>query len=474
MTPQQLKNSILQMAVQGKLVPQNEADEPASVLLEKIRAEKERLIEEGKIKKEKPLPPITDEEKPFDIPLQWCLCRLGTICSKLTDGSHNPPPKRSKGYRVISAKNIKNGQIQFEENDRFTDKEGFEKENPRTNITQGDIILGIIGGSIGNTAIYTHSDKVIAQRSIAIISSHISNKFMKILLNSPLFQIAFKHKSNGTAQGGIYLGELSNMVVPLPPLAEQQRIVEKIEELQPLIAAYEKAYTRLEKINSEFPDKLKKSLLQEAVQGKLIPQNPSDEPVSILLEKIHAEKERLIKEGKIKKEKPLPPITDEEKPFKIPDSWEWVRLNDIAKNISAGGDKPKICVKEQTENCNIPVYSNGEKNNGLYGYTNEARIFEKSITVSGRGTIGFSCIRTEPYVPIVRLISIIPLSEISIYFLQIIFEASLEKGVGTSIQQLTVPMIKPKVFPLPPLAEQQRIVEFLDALLPKLDDIKFQ
>lgn len=252
--PDQLKKSILQEAVQGKLVPQDPNDEPASVLLERIHAEKERLIKEGKIKRDKHESVIfkrdnshyekrgleevcIDKDIPFDIPDGWCWCRFSNICYKLTDGSHNPPPKKSKGFRVISARNIKNGKILFTDEDRLCDQVGFDKENPRTQISKGDIILGIIGGSIGNTAIYEHDAPVIAQRSIAIFGALINNQYMKMLLDSPLFQQQFTSKSNGTAQGGIYLGELANMLVPLPPANEQNRILTSMSILEKQLAS---------------------------------------------------------------------------------------------------------------------------------------------------------------------------------------------------------------------------------------------
>ena len=247
--PENLKRSILQWAVQGRLVPQDPSDEPAEVLLERIRAEKQRLVKEGKIKKDKHESVIfrrdnshyekrgseevcIDDEIPFELPNGWCWCRFSTICYKLTDGSHNPPPKRANGFRVISARNIKNGRILFTDEDRLCDQNGFNKENPRTQISKGDVILGIIGGSIGNTAIYGYDEPVIAQRSIAIFGSLINNKYMKLLLDSPLFQQQFNSKSNGTAQGGIYLGELANMLVPLPPVNEQNRILASISSLE--------------------------------------------------------------------------------------------------------------------------------------------------------------------------------------------------------------------------------------------------
>ena len=164
--------------------------------------------------------------------------RLGEICEKLTDGSHAPPQNSLKGYPVISAKNIKNGIVTFENVDRYVDEKGFNKENRRTNITKGDILLGIIGGSIGNLAIYTHSEKVIAQRSIAILRSLINNSFIIYILSSPYIQGILHENSSGTAQGGVYLRQLYELLIPVPPLAEQEQITKKINELLPSISDY--------------------------------------------------------------------------------------------------------------------------------------------------------------------------------------------------------------------------------------------
>ena len=231
--PEDMKKSILQYAIQGKLVEQRPEEGTGEELYQQIQAEKQRLIKEGKIKKEKPFAGITDDEIPFDIPESWKWVRLGTVAIKLTDGSHNPPPNSGTGYPVISAKNVKNGLITFENVERFTDETGFAKENPRTNIIAGDIIMGIIGGSIGNVAVYTHDVKVIAQRSIAIIKTLALTDYVVILLKSPLVQNRLRASTAGSAQGGVYLGTLNNLVIPLPPLAEQKRIVAKVEELLP-------------------------------------------------------------------------------------------------------------------------------------------------------------------------------------------------------------------------------------------------
>ena len=214
---------------------------------------------------------------------------------------------------------------------------------------------------------------------------------------------------------------------------------------------------------------LKNSILQLAIQGKLVEQRKEEGTAKELLEKIEAEKKQLIKEGKIKKQKELPEIKEDEIPFDIPDSWEWVRLIDLSLFIKAGGDKPKDFLKSKTETHEVPVIANGIQNDGIIGYTKEAKVEESCITVSGRGTIGFSCLRTEPFTPVVRLLVIKISNQLDDKYVQNVLTALIERGVGTSIKQLTVPMIEPKLIPLPPLEEQQRIVAKIEELMPYVD-----
>ena len=217
------------------------------------------------------------------------------------------------------------------------------------------------------------------------------------------------------------------------------------------------------------PQELKNSILQLAIQGKLVEQRPEEGTAEELYRQIQEEKQKLIKEGKIKKGKPLPEITEDEIPFDIPENWIWVRLGTIVKSISAGGDKPSAFSKNKSTEYTVPVISNGETNKGIYGYTNKAEILERSLTVSGRGTIGYAEIRTEPFLPIVRLLVIIPLEHTYLEYIKVAIQASAEYGIGSAVKQLTVPMISPKLIPLPPLAEQQRIVAKIEELLPYID-----
>ena len=491
MTAQQLKNSILQMAVQGKLVPQDPNDEPASVLLERIRAEKERLIKEKKIKREKnpsvifkgadntPYEKIGDElrpladEVPFDSPASWEWGRLSTVI-ELQSGQDMTPDKYNdcgKGIPYITgASNIENGIVLI---NRWT-------EYGRAFAYCGDILL-TCKGTVGTMAVLQEPQVHIARQIMAIRPiSELYVPYIQLVLDTLVENLKAAAKS---MIPGIAREDVLQSLFPVPPVSEQKRIVQKVSDLSPCLEQYAAADTKLLSLNTAFPEALKKSILQEAVQGKLVPQDPSDEPAEALLERIRAEKQRLIKEGKIKKDKHESVIfrrdnshsekldgvercIDDELPFEIPENWSWQRIPTISLSISAGGDKPSVFSKVKTEECSVPVYSNGEKDDGLFGYTDVAKVFDKSVTISGRGTVGFSCVRNEPYVPIVRLITVVPCAGIDLQYLHFVFTALFEQGVGTSIQQLTVPMLQVKLIPVPPIAEQHRIVQRIEELLP--------
>ena len=234
---------------------------------------------------------------------------------------------------------------------------------------------------------------------------------------------------------------------------------------------------------------LRQKILDLAIHGKLVKQDPTDENAAVLLEKISAEKEKKIASGELKRDKNDSYIfigddnrhyekfadgrikdIEDELPFAVPEGWAWCRLPNILISIFAGGDRPIICEKTQSDKCNIPIYSNGIENNGLYGFTNKPVVNVSSITISARGTIGFSCIRYEPFVPIVRLITIIPFTKyIDLVFLKIAFDTLFSFSEGSSIPQLTVPTIKQFLIPLPPIAEQKRIVTAIETIFAQID-----
>lgn len=480
MNAQDLKNSILQRAIEGKLVPQRKEEGTAKELLAEIRAEKARLIKEKKIKKSKPLPEITDEEKPFDIPDSWEWVRLGNII-ELQSGQDFPPSKYSDtdkdGTPYIT------GASSFTENGVL---ENRWTKCPKCIATKGDILLVCKGSGYGKVTICNLEEAHIARQIMAIKQrAYLNITYIKFFLMARIKLI----KKNG--QGvipGISRDIVLNLLFPLPPLAEQHRIVAKIEELQPDIDAYDEAQTKLQAIEQRFSDDMKKSLLQYAIEGKLVPQRKEEGTAKDLLAEIRTEKARLVKEKKIKKSKPLPAITDDEKPFDIPDNWEWVHLDDIVIKDIKRGKSPTYTVKS-----NILVFA--QKCNTKKGYIDlslakflDEEKFKKYpateyminddiiINSTGTGTLGRvgffqkenldDVIVPDSHVTIIRT-SKNSYARYVFYVLkanQPIFE---RMGEGSTKQkELRPSSLASFVIPLPPLAEQHRIVAKLEELLP--------
>ena len=361
MTGQQLKNSILQMAVQGKLVPQDPNDEPASVLLERIRIEKEQLIKEGKIKKDKnpsyifrgddnlPYEKVGENESiciadevPFEIPESWEWARLSGIV--FNRGQMTP----SADFCYIDIGSIDNKKQQLSEEENIISAEKAPSR-ARKIVAQGDILYSTVRPYLHNMCIINKefSHQPIASTGFAALVCHSDyfNEFLFYYLMSPDFDAYANDTDNakGVAYPAINDAKLYQALIPVPPYSEQIRIVTKIKKLLPYIEKYANTYVGIKHLNDMFPEQLKKSILQEAVQGKLVPQDPNDEPASVLLERIRAEKEALIKAGKIKRDKHKSVIfrrdnshyekldgiercIDDEIPFDIPDTWEWIRM----------------------------------------------------------------------------------------------------------------------------------------------------
>lgn len=410
MTSQQLKNSILQMAVQGKLVPQDPNDEPASVLLERIRAEKQELIKQGKIKKEKnpsyifkgpdnnPYEKIGDnepvciaDEVPFEIPETWEWVRLNELYAVLNgDRGKNYPSKdklQLKGIPFISALNLKGNTVEENDNLLCLSEEQYNKLG-NGKLLKNDIVV-CIRGSLGKHGRYPFEKGAIAS-SLVILRGYIDNTnlsdYLLLYLDTPLFFSEVKKFDNGTAQPNLAAKSLEQFFIPLPPLGEQKRILKQIEKLLPYITEYEKAEKSLTALNKSFPDQLKKSILQQAVQGKLVPQDPNDEPASVLLERIRAEKQELIKAKKIKKDKNESVIfkrdnshyelcngvercIDDEIPFEIPESWCWARCSSLGAIIRGSGIK-----RTETIETGAPCIRYGEI------YTSYNRSFTNTVS----------------------------------------------------------------------------------------------
>ena len=373
MNGKQLKNSILQWAIQGKLVPQDPNDEPASVLLERIREEKARLVKEKKIKKDKNESIIfrgddnshyekfadgtvkcIDDEIPFEIPQSWCWCRFSAIYRLLTDGTHNTPKYTESGIPFISVKDMSSGKLSFS-NTKFISEEEHKILSARCCPEYGDLLISKVG-TTGIPLIIDTDKEFSIFVSLALIKffpNHIDSKFLIHLINSPLVQEQVKRDTRGVGNKNWVLTAISNTLLAIPPLVEQKRIVSKIEEIMPIADKYEKSQEALDRLNTEIYDKLKKSVLQEAIQGKLVPQDPNDEPASKLLERIKAEKTKLFKEGKLKKKDLVDSVIfkgednkyyetidgkteyiDERIPFELPHNWCWATLGNLVQNCS--------------------------------------------------------------------------------------------------------------------------------------------
>ena len=348
MTGQQLKNSILQMAVQGKLVPQDPNDEPASVLLERIRAEKEQLIK--KVGKNEPV--CIADEVPFDIPESWEWVRLKT----LTYNHGQKKPTSEFCYIDIGSIDNKHQKLNEQETIVVPEKAA---SRARKIVNEGDILYSTVRPYLHNMCIINRefSREAIASTGFAVLKccADYSNEFLFYYMMSPDFDSYANDTANskGVAYPAINDERLSMALVPIPPVSEQRRILKQLLEILPTIQMYDITHQRLEKLNDTFPAQLKKSILQDAVQGKLVLQDPADESASALLERIRAEKEQLIKEGKIKRDKHESVIfrrdnsyyekvdgiercIDDELPFEIPESWGWCRLKSLTENITSG------------------------------------------------------------------------------------------------------------------------------------------
>ena len=407
------------------------------------------------------------ENVPFEVPKGWVWTTFGNVCKKLTDGSHNPPPKCSNGYTVISAQNIKNGKIVFTDKDRYTDELGFQKENPRTQITNGDIILGIIGGSIGNVAIYDLSVPVIAQRSISIIDTYVSNIYCFYLLQSTIFQSLFLEKSIGNAQAGVYLGELDKLYIPLPPLSEQQRIVTEIKRWFALIEQIE-----FDKADLQTTIKQAKSkILDLAIHGKLVPQDPNDEPAIELLKRINPDFTPCDNghSGKL--------------PYKIPRTWVWCSHNSIL-DISGGSQPAKSYFETIPKPNYIRLYQirdYGESPVPVYIPINLAsKQTKKGDILLARygGSLGkvFHAKQGAYNVAMVKVIfkfeNLIYKEYAYYYYLSDLYQGKLKEISRTAQTGFNITDFNDMYFPLPPINEQQHIVQKIEELFSSLDDIQ--
>lgn len=483
---QALRERILDLAMRGKLVPQDPNDEPASVLLEKIKTEKAELIKEKKIKQTKALPAITDDEKPFDIPDSWEWVRLGDIFDITSSKRVMKSEWKEEGipfYRAREIVSIKNHQKL--KDPIFISKDTYEEKLKVSGRPQVDDILLTGVGTLGipyvvstNKDFYFKDGNIIWLRNI----KKINPDFISYYVQSP-YMLKIINNGRGTTVATLTIVRAKSLLVPLPPLSEQSRIAAKIAQLFALLRKVETSTQQY----AELQTLLKSKVLDLAMRGKLVKQDPNDEPASVLLEKIKAEKAELVKEKKIKKSKPLPPITDEEKPFELPSGWAWVRLNDILalENGSIrrgpfGSSLKKAFFVPKSDNT-YKVYEQGNAinhtiNYGSY-YISSQKYKELSsfavrpgdIIISGAGTIGKTYIlpdKTPKGIINQALIRIRVDDKLVLkdYFL-LAFSQKVnllnKQAKGTAIKNMfsVAHMKKDLIWALPSILEQKRIVD---------------
>ena len=485
MNAQQLKNAILQEAIEGRLVPQDPNDEPASILLERIRKEKERLVKEGKLKKKDlEVKPISEDEIPFEIPESWEWCRIGDIFIH-SSGKQQSSSNKKVGtlQKYITTSNLYWGRFDL---DTLKEMYFSDEELKTCSAQKGDLLVCEGGAGYGRSAIWDKDYEICLQNHVHRLRPVISGICGYVLYLIYLLKESNRLVSVGTAMPGLSANRLKELLVPLPPLAEQKRIVAKIEELLPKVEKYGKAQDELNKLNEELPERLKKSILQEAIEGRLVPQDPSDEPASVSLQKIREEKQQLVKAGKLKKKDLIEtPISEDEIPFAIPDTWEWCRLGEIStyantkKKINAAKADPNLwgldlediekggrllCLKSVGERKAIGDKTCFSEGDILYS---KLRPYLLKILIAPKDGIctpeivPFTC-----YGSICKdyIVSLLKSAYVDDYINSVTF--------GVKMPRVSTETMVTLVIPVPPLAEQKRIVAKIEQLLGEIDKLK--
>ena len=496
MTPQELKNSILQLAIQGKLVEQRPEEGTAEELFTQIQQEKKRLIAEKKIKKEKPLPEITEDEKPFDIPESWKWVKLGEIVTVL-GGKRIPAGRQltteNTGYKYIRVSDMKDGTV-LTDGLLYIPSDIFPSI-ARYIIHKEDVYI-TVAGTIGRVGkIPEEIDGAnLTENADRLVFSMLEQNWLIKCLESNIVQSQIANVTTKVGQPKLAIKRIQKLIIPLPPLAEQKRIVAKFEELLTYIDRYEQAWSKLEQFNNLFPEDMKKSLLQYAIQGKLVEQRPEEGTAEELFARIQEEKQRLIAEKKNKKEKPLPEITEEEKPFDIPESWKWVYLLDIIEEKPSNGYSPKgVTYPTEIKNLTLTATTSGRFKDDAFKYVdiskedaskywlkNNDLLIQRS---NSRELVGTSCIYTgadNAYIYPDLMMRMHVSSQVDIYYIDYVLKAPVTRnyymasasGTSESMPKINQKIVSFTLVPLPPLAEQKRIVEKLEQLLPLCERLK--
>lgn len=482
-----IRQHILDRAIRGQLVPQLPEEGTAEELYQQIQAEKKALIANGSIKKEKPLEPIQEEEIKFDVPTSWKWVRLGDLFTFINgDRGANYPAKsqlQNTGIPFISAINILNQTVSQKGLLCVSDEQFSRLRSGK--LQSGDLVV-CIRGSLGKFCFYPFQQGAIASSLVILRKFHnVYNEFIGAYLSSTIFVSQLQSYKNGTAQPNLPASALANFIIPLPPLNEQKRISEKVRELCKHFDTIKTSKIRISAIRTE----MTKRILNKAIQGKLVPQRPEEGTAEELYQQILAEKQRLIAAGTIKKEKPLPPIEEKDLPFDIPETWKWVRLDNLVRKNIKRGKAPVY-----TEKSGVAVFSQkcNSKRDGinlsLARYLDEAKLTLYSahdflvpndivINSTGEGTLGRVGIFQETdnpnnikivpdgHVTIIR--SATPVLPLYLYHYLKSRQSILEDACGGSTHQteLRPQFLRELLIPLPPLKEQKRIVAKIKEML---------
>ena len=488
----EFREHILDLAIRGKLVDQRPEEGTAEDLYQQIQEEKQNLIKEGKLKKEKSLAPIEDDEIPFDIPDSWRWVRWGNLSKSIQYGL-NYPAKSSGEFKYVRISDIQDGKVNWE-NTPYCDISSTEAKSYL--LKSNDILFARTGGTVGKSFLVEEvpCEAVFAGYLIRTqCSDNVCPKYCKLFMESNLYWSQLRFGTVATAQPNCNGTTLSKMVIPLPPLAEQKRIVAKVEKYLTVIEKVEELLKRKVDLDGQ----IKEKILQMAIQGKLVEQRPEEGSAEDLYQQIQEEKANLIKEGKLKKEKPLAPIADDEIPFDIPDSWRWVRVADLIQVLN--GDRGKnYPSKDKLKEKGIPFVSASNldgktvvKDSNLkclseeqYSLLRAGKLQKDDILVCIRGSLGkcatypfdkgaiaSSLIICRPYIQ--------KKSEITDYVMNYLksnlFYSEISKyDNGTAQPNLAAKDFCKFLLPLPPLAEQKRIVAKVEELLALCDKLKLK
>ena len=470
MDTKKLRQKILDLAIRGKLVPQDPNDEPASVLLERIRAEKEQLIKEGKIKRTtKSNASDTSHYENYALPAGWQYATMGEICSKIVDGDHNPPSAQSTPtkYLMVSSRNIANDKICNITDVRYLTEHDFYCAHNRTFVEKGDILFTSVA-SLGRTCIYNLEGPVTFQRSVTVIKTHIYNKYLKLFLDSPIYQNYVNDNARGTAQKGFYINQISDSWVPIPPLAEQIRIATKAEELINTVC-------QLEILKDDLGNNIEKAksiILNMAIMGRLTPHDPFDEPAIELLKRISPNFSSCDNRHY------------ENLPFELPETWQWVTLADISNY----GDCINVPVSKIPEDSWILELEDIEKDSGrlLQRMTKSDRNINGVRHSFKKGDVLYSKLRTylnkvlvadqEGYctteiVPITCVQGIIPEYLCHVLRSRYYVDYTTSLGYGVKMPRLGTADALKSMIPVPPYEEQMRILQSVNEIYLKLEQI---